>query len=1329
MTFNIFGDATKEDIRVGYISTERGYISDITICAANSYAKANPGTVFIFQTRKETRYLNINEVNKLTPNDLDSDIETCPGVEMDAKCGPPQVIFRGGGGIGAQGNPIIGTDGAVLGVDVVHGGYGYQYPPQVEVKDPCGIGAGPVTEATLGEIIETVQTYEDEEDFEDYQICEDDRVGFGNQYDAEGKIIGAWDPGMYTNNAKNPFDKEVSDYQKQLQEFKNPWWTTRKELPSKITSPGKSTKTKYDVKDSRWGDFMNEYAISPVPPSNVKGSDFAGKTYSLEWDLEVPYDGEYIFRGAADNEGKLYIDNKQVSIYHHNYKGPAIKAKKKLTEGSHNIRLDLFNTVERQKVAEQNFTLSGGAVLELEEWTDGDWQDLVCYVDEGRFTNIVGGRCKFVVDASGEFPAGTQKEIDVRITSASEFINQIEIVDLFVVSGPEVDAVGNKIQLNKKFKQTVEVGKTYDVIVKTLVGNSPGAKLRTRSLPAKSLPIPTSTGSNFSKKNIFNTVEYIDKANRPLWRTNVYARGGFLNDNGVCPFDTSKLLEDNPYAGDHTIVWNSVEFPVDGQYLIEIEVDDNVDLKIGDQISIKKEGFKPGTSIGTGPYKQSHYIKKGVYPVTAVLNQIPGGQFGFDSTKGINPMALAINIATAYTEKEVDVQKSFNENPMGVSLIIEAPLPSIPQAPLPQQEGRCPPNPIWSTRFPNADQKWHPVNFKGWSKRLNKYAMSPIPPLSTPNSDGGGGVPYRNKWTMNAPYEGFYQLKAEVDDIAKISIDGEVKLDLNPSNPKGQKRKGEILFKLSEGNHEIEVEVENFRFEKFKLVDQEIFNTADWIVGTSSVSTTAGTQRIVYTGLKKAGDRRWVSDKRLEFDDNSEDGFDVNAAFTIDSGDAKFNKDGITLEGSGEVTLTYSWNDIPGYKSKALESLSIGDTTWTQLNVRRGSETHTIKLEGTTTTVGSSLNPGVKKKGVSYSGPAVASYRSGPLGPELTPVWKNAADYRANNMDKTWVMKWSNVNFPSTAQYTVHALADDVLKVRIDGVEVAEARVFQGIRTFSVQLNAGKKEVELELYNIPGDNTSTFRTNPTVAAVKITTGVQIGTGITKPWTVNPIGISAHIVPPPCPKKIEGKGVVTDVKVIAPGNGFNPPEGPGYPALLKLKNIDVEDPGINYNCAEDKVVIEPANGAELVICGCDSFGRINKICIEDPGSGWTEYPNVRIVSPTGINATLRPQFEIERDPLGVPPDQLVQVTDLVGVKQTGYYEGRPYYGAIFYKEGVKYAGYYETIGEPIQIYDTLQESIDAQVTTPPSAIQRQGTDISSNDPRLNIPGTPENLTDN
>jgi hypothetical protein len=110
------------------------------------------------------------------------------------------------------------------------------------------------------------------------------------------------------------------------------------------------------------------------------------------------------------------------------------------------------------------------------------------------------------------------------------------------------------------------------------------------------------------------------------------------------------------------------------------------------------------------------------------------------------------------------------------------------------------------------------------------------------------------------------------------------------------------------------------------------------------------------------------------------------------------------------------------------------------------------------------------------------------------------------------------------------------------------------------------------------------------------------------------------------------------------------------------------------------------------------------------------------APTGINARFIPQFEVVRDPIVVNPQQLLQVTDLVGLKQTGYVNGRPYYGSVYYDRGIRYAGFYETVGEPVRVYDTLRESIIAQVTTPPSAILRQGTDIRSNDPLLNIPGT-------
>ena len=301
--------------------------------------------------------------------------------------------------------------------------------------------------------------------------------------------------------------------------------------------------------------------------------------------------------------------------------------------------------------------------------------------------------------------------------------------------------------------------------------------------------------------------------------------------------------------------------------------------------------------------------------------------------------------------------------------------------------------------------------------------------------------------------------------------------------------------------------------------------------------------------------------------------------------------------------------------------------------------------------------------------------------------------------------------------------------------------------------NEGKKIVELELYNrsFPG---TAFNTNPVTTIVTVTKKTKIeatdsaGTVLTKPWTENPIAISAELIPPPCPKIVKGQGVVCKVVVDDPGNGFPRPQGDpdrsttgGYPVALKLDSVIVEDSGINYNCGVDQIVIEPSNGAKISY-ECDTFGRISKVNVDDGGLGFNKVPDIRMVGPgdgtrrptTGINATFRPQFAVERDPVAAvlagelsQDGGLLQVTDLVGLKQTGYYDGRPYYGAVFYKDGIRYAGYYETTGQLVQIYDTLQESITAEVTTLPSAIRRQGTDISSNDPRLNIPGTPDTLT--
>jgi len=221
-SFNLFGTPTKDDIRVGYISTDRGLISNVTICEANDYAKLNPGTVFIFRDREKIQYLGINEVNKLEPSDLIiNESESCDGISVAKTCSGsenPQVVFGGGGGVGAKANPVI-VDGSVVAVDMVESGFGYQYPPIVNVKDPCSVGAGVVAKAIM-ENDETTEfvVYDDEDDFENYEICDIDEVTYGSNFSPSGKIIGGWDPrGYLTKQGVTPFEKRVRDYIKFIQ--------------------------------------------------------------------------------------------------------------------------------------------------------------------------------------------------------------------------------------------------------------------------------------------------------------------------------------------------------------------------------------------------------------------------------------------------------------------------------------------------------------------------------------------------------------------------------------------------------------------------------------------------------------------------------------------------------------------------------------------------------------------------------------------------------------------------------------------------------------------------------------------------------------------------------------------------------------------------------------------------------------------------------------------------------------------------------------------------------------------------------------------------------
>lgn len=1603
--FDIFGPNIKDGIKVGYISPERGYIEGLSICEANDYAKLNPGTQFIFKTRDRIDYLNINEVNKLTADDLPT-TDNCVGITIDADCsGPAKAYFYGGGGVGALGNPVIGEDGSVLAVDLVSGGFGYQYPPIVEVADKCGIAAPAVLRAELGEVAETVEYYDQESDFEEYDICLPSDVGYGKVYDVNGKEIGDWDPSLYANVTKDPIRKEIEKYQKFLSQLPNPWWTTRKYTPLKLTSDTKVTRTKFDVTDAShlesvrkstgnqsytlWNDFMNSYAISPVAPSTVKGSDYAGIPFTFEWEEDFPYDGEYVFKGLCDSKAEFYLDNVKIADLKSYNDSPEV-IKKNIKSGVHRIRLDILNSPVKEiipisttpNLVDVSFSVYGqGAFKDLLVnfvSEDGKESFVINGVTKGKKTrtDVIKVRPNVTYKVVAKEDSSKYKSTEQGIikqgkkvkeggigTSNKIFADYIgsknDNDDLQITASTGIFASSNKRKAKGSGRSTYDL--TFKVEVQT---NS-----------SQNQPV-VSNQSNQSSKTVFNTVDFISKANRSLWRTNpiVGSTYEFLSRYGVLPFDpNSPQAKTESFGGTHNIVWDNIDFPTDGNYVIEVMVDDSVTLYIedsqGQKTTIQKNGYT-STLASTGKLSETKFFKSGKYKITADLTQSNIRPFADE-----NPMALAVNIQSAITQQEVISAKTWIENPMGVALIIDAPNPPAPKEIPPEQKGRCPNNPIWTTRFPSEkseDQRWYPVRFYGkqnvtetietqetteveatqevlfsvygektkgvkdsfkdigfiftatddkssffikgvdknsttrvekikiktnvnytvkafedsarfksveqglvkngikstelpegtsnnifadylgssndnddiqitasvgtftasnrrqkggrstydltfkitpstknkqnqtrtiktettnvWSQFMNRYAISPVPPLNQENTDGGGVV-YKNSWKLDIPYAGYYALRGTRDNSARVLIDGKEISRLNgydSENPESKK-----VF-LTKGSHKIEIELENEKTKTFNTIDKKIFDTRDWVTPASLPTNTNTNNQVVSSITPK-----FIQKGKQYFLEVSGSG-SGEISFVMDISDSPTNaglaaksiiipsdKEKITFARSftprgeifereiikktgtftagktyGPIQILGASNLAPFQAPKAFNNkLSLYDILGKDENIKltiadiKNSPVSSPTTQSTTPTT-NVLFKKSSQNGLFYDGPKLASYRTGSLGPFLTPAFSGDSDYIANFVGKTWTLTWKNVDFPEDGRYDLKAEADDELIVKLDGVEIARAKTSQGVQSVTFNATKGRRTLELVLRNADYGNEelNKFQNNPLYCNLVITKKTTIDSGKSEPWTKNPIGVSAILIPPPCPKLVKGKGVITKIYVDDPGGGYpSPPPiipgpgigtfpgpgigtfpGPGigtfpigigtfptYPVTTTIVGITTIDPGINYDCGKDKIKVVPDYGAKLSY-SCDAFGRITKINVDVPGLGFPVTPEVVIETKTGVNFKAAVQLEVIRDPIVADPTKLIQVTDLVGLKQTGYVDGRPYYGSIFYKDGIKYAGFYETPGDLVQIYDTLQESILGRVTTPPSAIQRQGTDVTSNDPRLNIPGTPENL---
>jgi hypothetical protein len=1912
--FSFSAENTKCNITVGYISSERGFVDGVGVYEANHIAKLNPGTQFIFRNRDFVKYLNINEVNSLSPaallpdkrsgagscsgivglnleGDTSKSIDDDLGAEPAAVGGSTKdfedlteknktrVDFYGGGGVGVQAAPIIGIDGTVLAVQVINGGYGYKYPPIVDIHDDKGKGAGVVARSFIktrsSDEPVLVEEFDAEEDYEEYIfdkcVPKLENIGYGRRWNADGKNLGKWDPLVYFNKTKDPIKYEIQRYQKFLADLKSGtridgnrikgWWTTRHKSPLRIVSPDKVSREKFDVQHPAWGglaskssslsnktsstfgvatslietsflvytsggqrrdlkfifkagdhsfeiraddykdnasaeeikikvkrntkytvtttskkgirdqgllkkgvfgtggdlaqrtgtsnaifsdigktapddddlqvqckqgafsikkrgesityelkdssaynaeknsmygeglkdnkntittdSFMNQYAVSPVPPSNVKGSDHAGKNYILEWEEEFPWDGTYVFNIQADNEAHLFLDNdpigEKVLLGAGGAAGhvlsPPQKFQKSVKGGMHTIRMNLLNhqiremkKIQKDVVAtsdEVKFDISISSMFANGITIEGLGIDVSSeyegpVVKETITKKVEYGRVYPVKMRSSGFKQETSSSTVVNFTGLNAANNPINVTNngtrlalkdgdgtdanasfvitnvsggsaKFSVDGKGIDVKGDNVQItlnlswndrprtagvavgsikigNKVWTQSGRSGNQSHTVTlsssSSSVGNSSTIKLKTKGekvitvedLPGQSagsagvgffddiicsvnngrfygisgsscsfIVDPPTGGDNSSltrrgeRAHVFNTLDWISRANKRLWKINPTAGpdSDFANRFGVLPFDPTEVakvekrrtrditkeskvnvkfmkevdgrnymkvtgtgkvkvffemnINDRPgisslalteikikaddgdivlrrdpnrryanekgsgeftagqkylvktigassgagsvlgsdrttigyddditggydqngllkitalnpinqikkisetvvgypdypnastddYAGFHEIVWNNITFPEDGNYSITTVVDDNVTLTFTKpnepDIVIEKQGFRIRGDGRTGKGKSTEikYFKSGTYTLNANLEQVAGAALAHG-----NPMLLALDIKAAFLSDEIEVisAKSWNENPMGVAMSIDAPMaPKIPEPPQ-EQEGRCPNNPIWTTRSDSNIGRWYPVITDDWSKFTNRYAVSPIPPLGLKGTDGAGTV-YRNTWLVNLPYRGFYGVKGTVDNFGKLFIDGvEVlgpNVDKNFDNFKNAAPKAKKIL-LEKKTVKISVEVENKKNVIFQTIDQKVFSTADWASKQNTTSTTIeGAKNIDVTfKISSSADNanRITMNDVFEFS-KVRKGPQINETVTKNLEYGKvytLNLTGRKLKTKGEQVLAMEDSSDEDYND-LLCSSTIGkfyDISGTTCKFIIPSK------DKTTVEYGKGLTSGSSKGGVSYSGPPISTYASGELGPFITPTWNTDEDYIANFNGKTWTMTWSNIDFPEKGTYDIQAEADDKLTVKLDGVPIASAEVGNGITKTQFTAPKGKRTIELTLTNL--DFNAPFKTNPTVAAVKITKKAKVskvdpnsGTALGKSWIENPIGVSAILIPPPCPKKINGVGIVTDVIITDPGNGFDPDPTPpdpdvptGPPVIMEVVKVIPEDEGLNYGPDDKVCIVNTETGEEVCfIPPKGPFGEIPEFdprttppappgppdptvpvppppSVEPPPS---EEPEVTVVDPddplldlpdapklpqppngfrsypkiivrgggTGISYKGIPVMTAVIDPIGVEPDRLIQVTDLPGLKQTGYYDGKPYYGAVFYENGIRYAGYYDTPGQKVQIYDTMQESIDATITTPPSAIQRSGTDTNSNNPRLNIPGTPDNL---
>ena len=205
--------------------------------------------------------------------------------------------------------------------------------------------------------------------------------------------------------------------------------------------------------------------------------------------------------------------------------------------------------------------------------------------------------------------------------------------------------------------------------------------------------------------------------------------------------------------------------------------------------------------------------------------------------------------------------------------------------------------------------------------------------------------------------------------------------------------------------------------------------------------------------------------------------------------------------------------------------------------------------------------------GVNYKGPELASYRTGKLGRLISPFFPLGEDQGGELLNgRTWEMVWENVDFPITGNYDFRFEVDDSIDVFVSNEESKSKNVtYKKITTATLgqvrangnnpilkkaRIEKGKRSVKVVLTNLSFNNT--FRRNPTYFGMKIKFKDTVLQADKRSWLTNPVGISAVLLAPPCPRDPGGVGILTAITVDEPGNGYEP-KPPGDSDYVNVRN--------------------------------------------------------------------------------------------------------------------------------------------------------------------------------